>query len=283
MAALTGAIRAAWAADAGRHPPMPDADLCCATTLALLALTGLTLQLIGGYHAGFHEVNGLAPWLPRWLWQGLTTLGDERAAIALALLLARRHPHVLYTVLLAALLATLANRGIKLGADQLRPPAVLPADSFHLLGPANKRLSFPSGHTVTAFVLFGVLAYHFRRWRLPLLATAAAAGLSRVTIGVHWPLDVIAGAFIGLASAWAAVHLARRLRWGVNPYLHFGIVGLGSVACVLLLADDSGYESSLWIRLPIAAAGIGAVAWSYVVVPRRESRLRPASREAGSP
>jgi membrane-associated phospholipid phosphatase len=269
MAALADAIRATWIADAGRHGPMPGADLCCAILLALLALTGLTLYAIGGYHAAFHDLNDLAPWLPRWLWHGLTMLGDERGAIALALLLARRHPHVLYTILVAALLATLANRGIKLGADQLRPPAVLPPDSFLLLGPANKRLSFPSGHTVTAFVLFGVLAYHFRRWRLPLLATAAAAGLSRVTIGVHWPLDVIAGAFIGLASAWAAVHLAHRLRWGVNPYLHFGIVALASVAAVLLVVDDSGYDSSLWIRLPIGLAGIAAVLWHYVWVPWR--------------
>lgn len=269
MAALADAIRATWIADAGRHGPMPGADLCCAILLALLALTGLTLYAIGGYHAAFQDLNDLAPWLPRWLWHGLTMLGDERAAVALALLLARRHPHVLYTILVAALLATLANRGIKLGADQLRPPAVLPPDSFFMLGPANKRLSFPSGHTVTAFVFFGVLAYHFRRWRLPLLATAAAAGLSRVTIGVHWPLDVIAGAFIGLASAWAAVHLAHRLRWGVNPYLHFGIVALASVAAVLLVVDDSGYDSSLWIRLPIGLAGIAAVLWHYVWVPWR--------------
>ena len=283
MTSLARAVGITWTADAARYVPTRRADLCCAIALALLALTGLTLHVADGYHAAFHGVNGLAPLLPRWLWQGLTMLGDERAAIALALLLARRHPHILFTVLVAALLATLANRGIKLGADQLRPPAVLPADSFHLLGPANRRLSFPSGHTVTAFVFFGVLAYHFRRWRPPLLAAASTAGLSRVTVGVHWPIDVIAGAIIGLASAWAAVHLARRLRWGANPYVHFGIVGLGSVACVLLLADDSGYESSLWIRLPIAAAGIGAVAWSYVVVPRRESRQRRASREAGPP
>lgn len=274
MAALADAIRATWIADAGRHGPMPGADLCCAIVLALLALTGLTLYAIGGYHAAFHDLNDLAPWLPRWLWHGLTMLGDERAAVALALLLARRHPHVLYTILVAALLATLANRGIKLGADQLRPPAVLPPDSFFMLGPANKRLSFPSGHTVTAFVFFGVLAYHFRRWRLPLLATAAAAGLSRVTIGVHWPLDVIAGAFIGLASAWAAVHLAHRLRWGVNPYLHFGIVALASVAAVLLVVDDSGYDSSLWIRLPIAVAALGAAAWNYVMLPWRDTSAR---------
>lgn len=269
MATLAEAIRASWTADAARYVPVPRADLCCAVVLALLALTGVALYGADGYHAGFHAVNGLAPWLPRWLWQGLTMLGDERAAIALALLLARRHPHVLWTILVAALLATLANRGIKLGADQLRPPAVLPADAFHLLGPANKRLSFPSGHTVTAFVLFGVLAYHFRRWRLPLLATASVAGLSRVTIGVHWPIDVVAGAIIGLASAWAAVHLAGRLRWGLNPYLHFGIVALASVAAVLLVVDDGGYDSSLWIRLPIGLAGIAAVLWHYVWVPWR--------------
>ena len=278
MAALTDAIRAAWVADAARHAPMPAADRCCALALAVLALTGLTLHAVGGYHAAFHTVNGLAPGLPRWLWQGLTMLGDERAAIALALLLARRHPHVLYTILVAALLATLANRGIKLSADQLRPPAVLPPDAFHLLGPANKRLSFPSGHTVTAFVFFGVLAYHFRRWRLPLLAAAAAAGVSRVAIGVHWPIDVIAGAFIGLASAWAAVHLAPRLRRGSSPYLHLGVVGLGVVACVLLVVDDSGYDSSLWIRLPIAVAGVGAVVWSYLIAP---VRARAAIAEDG--
>jgi membrane-associated phospholipid phosphatase len=272
MAVLTGAIRTAWVQDASRFRPVPDADLCCALVLALLALTGLTFQLVGGYHAGFHEVNGLAPWLPRWLWQGLTTLGDERAAIALALLLARRHPHILYTVLLAALLATLANRGIKLGADQLRPPAVLPPDSFHLLGPANKRLSFPSGHTVTALVYFGVLAYHFRRWRLPLLAVAAAAGLSRVAIGVHWPVDVLAGAFIGLASAWAAVHIAHRQRLGASPRLHLAIVGLAVAAAVLLVVDDGGYDSSLWLRLPIGMAAIGAVAYDYVLPSWRAHR-----------
>lgn len=272
MMGLTGAIRAAWVEDAHRHRPTAAADLCCTIVVALLALTGLTVRATSGYHAGFHELNALAPLLPRWLWQGLTTLGDERAAIALALLLARRHPHVLYTTLVAALLATLATRGIKLGADQLRPPAVLPPDGFNLLGPANKRLSFPSGHTVTAFVFFGVLAYHFRRWRWPLLALAAAAGLSRVAIGVHWPLDVIAGAFIGLSSAWAAVQVADRLRAGLSPRLHLAIIALAMVGAVMLVVDDGGYDSSLWLRLPIAVAAIGVTAWNYVMVPWRARR-----------
>lgn len=271
---LADAIRAGWTADAARHGPDAGADRCCALALALLVLTGLTLYAVGGYHAGFHALNDLAPGLPRWLWQGLTMLGDERAAIALALLLARRHPHVLYTILVAALIATLANRGIKLGADQLRPPAVLPPEAFNLLGPANKRLSFPSGHTVTAFVFFGVLAYQFRRWRAPALALAAAAGLSRVAIGVHWPIDVLAGACIGLGAAWAGVQVAHRARAGQSPHLHFAVVALAAAAAVLLVVDDAGYESSLWIRLPIAAAGIGAAVWGYVFAPWRARHAR---------
>lgn len=283
MSALADAVRAGFETDAARYPPATGADLCCALVLALLTLTGLTLYAAGGYHAAFHAVNGLAPALPRWLWQGITMLGDERVAIALALLLARRHPQVLYAILVAALLATLANRGIKLGAEQLRPPAVLPPDSFHSLGPANKRLSFPSGHTVTAFVLFGVLAYHLRRWRVPLLVLAALAGLSRVTIGVHWPVDVLAGAVIGLAAAWAGVHLAARWRWGRRPSVHFAVVALGAVAAVLLVIDDAGYDSSLWIRLPIAVAALGVVAWNYVVVPWREASGRPPRAPEESP
>jgi membrane-associated phospholipid phosphatase len=281
IAGLADAVRADWTADAARHGPDVGADQCCALALALLVLTGLTLYAVGGYHAGFHAVNGLAPGLPRWLWQGLTMLGDERAAIALALLLARRHPHVLYAIVVAAVLATLANRGIKLGADQLRPPAVLPSDAFHLLGPANRRLSFPSGHTVTAFVFFGALAYHFRRWRVPLLALAATAGLSRVAIGVHWPIDVVAGACIGLGAVWAAAHIAHRARAGTSPYLHFALVALAVGGAVLLVVDDGGYESSLWIRLPIAAAGIGAAVWSYLVAPWRGSSARggPPTRD----
>jgi len=281
MGALKDGIRASFVADAARHRPTPAGDLCCGFALALLTLAGLTLYAVGGYHAGFHAVNDLAPLLPRWLWQGLTMLGDERVAIALALLLARRHPQLFYAIFVAALLATLMNRGIKLGADQLRPPAVLPPESFNLLGPAIKRLSFPSGHTVTAFVLFGVLAYHARRWRVPLLAVAALAGLSRVMVGVHWPVDVVAGALIGLASAWAGVRIADRWRWGGRPAVHLGLVALAAVAPLLLLTDDGGYDSSLWIRLPIALAALGAVGWNYVIVPwraRLAGRVEPQAK-----
>lgn len=62
--------------------------------------------------------------------------------------------------------------------------------------------SFPSDHTavsiafVTALYLFG-----FRKIALVFLPFAFAMNISRIVVGVHWPLDVIVGTVIGFLSA----------------------------------------------------------------------------------
>jgi undecaprenyl-diphosphatase len=67
--------------------------------------------------------------------------------------------------------------------------------------------SFPSGHTAAAFA-FATGAGGELAWAgPPLYALAALVGYSRVHTGVHYPLDVIAGALAGvalgeLAGAW---------------------------------------------------------------------------------
>lgn len=61
--------------------------------------------------------------------------------------------------------------------------------------------SMPSGHTTVTFaglVMIGMLAPRFK----PLTWTLAiVVGLSRVCVGMHWPSDVILGAFIGMVVA----------------------------------------------------------------------------------
>lgn len=79
------------------------------------------------------------------------------------------------------------------------------------LGPAQyapgSSTSFPSGHTVGAFALAGVLVFGSRS--LPLRVTAfllaAAVGLSRILAFRHWTSDVVASAAIGLTAAWLAL------------------------------------------------------------------------------
>jgi membrane-associated phospholipid phosphatase len=65
--------------------------------------------------------------------------------------------------------------------------------------------SFPSGHTVGAFALGGVLLFGSRNipLRVTALIIAVAVGLSRILAFRHWTSDVLASALIGIAVAWA--------------------------------------------------------------------------------
>jgi len=72
--------------------------------------------------------------------------------------------------------------------------------------------SFPSGHTVGAFALAGVLIFGSRSVTLRVVAFALAAGvgLSRVLAFRHWPSDVTASAVIGLVMAWVVAQVVVR-------------------------------------------------------------------------
>jgi membrane-associated phospholipid phosphatase len=65
---------------------------------------------------------------------------------------------------------------------------------------SGRYVSFPSGHTATAFSVATVVALQYRRpiW-VPILAYAVASGvgLSRMTMDRHWASDVVCGAILG--------------------------------------------------------------------------------------
>ena len=58
--------------------------------------------------------------------------------------------------------------------------------------------AFPSGHMALLFALSTVVFFRNRRWGLVYMVAAAAVGVGRVIANVHYPMDILGGAVIGV-------------------------------------------------------------------------------------
>ena len=104
---------------------------------------------------------------------------------------------------IAGLAAGMAGQIVKQLVGRARPELWL-GPSHYAPGSST---SFPSGHTVGAFALAGVLVFASRNRALRAIALLLAiiVGLSRILAFRHWASDVTASAIVGLIAAWAAV------------------------------------------------------------------------------
>lgn len=76
--------------------------------------------------------------------------------------------------------------------------------------PMPRSSSFPSGHTASAFAFATGAGNAQPALSAPLRALATLVGYSRVHTGVHYPADVLAGAFLGVSAAELAGRLLDR-------------------------------------------------------------------------
>jgi membrane-associated phospholipid phosphatase len=223
----------------------------------LALLLALAVQMQAGSfttaltnRALFSAINNAAMQLPAAAWSILTTLGDASVLFALLSPLLLIRPQALAAVLAAVPLGGLFSVLLKRLFDAPRPAAVLDAAQFHLIGPLLSNHSFPSGHTISAFAAaVAVLAalqppaYSGARpvirfsWLLvATVSLASAVGISRVAVGAHWPIDVLAGAACGSLAGLSGAAASRRwpLLWqGVHSPQWLLVVLFGVAASLL--------------------------------------------------
>jgi undecaprenyl-diphosphatase len=125
-------------------------------------------------------------------------------------ILRRMNPRAVVVLVLALILASiLADHVLKPLIARERPFVTFP--QVAVIGGRPDDASFPSGHAANAFAGAFVLSRFVAGGQIVWWALASAIAYSRVYLGVHYPLDVVGGALLGLASAALISILAARV------------------------------------------------------------------------
>lgn len=111
---------------------------------------------------------------------------------------------IIITVLvLVALADQLSSHIIKPWIGRLRPCNTENLESFiRVLAPCSGSFSFPSSHAVNHFAVGTFFFLLFRRYSSLsyfLFVWAGSIAISQVYVGLHFPVDVTAGAILGIA------------------------------------------------------------------------------------
>tara|TARA_B100001250_G_scaffold370245_2_gene354284 strand:+ start:2449 stop:3228 length:780 start_codon:yes stop_codon:yes gene_type:complete len=156
----------------------------------------------------FYSINYLSSFIPNTFWILVTEFGNAYILLGVLSFLFIKHPVLVTRIFVALLISTIIVRFSKEMFAAIRPPGVLPLDTFNLVGSAITENSFPSGHatTISAFICcFTLSDYIPRRFNFFPLLFLAITCVSRVAIGVHWPIDILIGFYIGFLSAYISI------------------------------------------------------------------------------
>lgn len=187
--------------------------MATATTTSLRAPAPSKPTLLGGVRgldaAVSLRLHALFLPVPRLLLKALEVAGDGRIwlPVPISLLLLSASPanaSGAASPLLAGLVAGLVLDLILVGLVKVvvrRPRPAYNAKDMYVAVAAD-HWSLPSGHSSRAFLVASFLAAGGFRSREALFLWATATSASRVLLGRHYVLDVVAGACLGVFEAW---------------------------------------------------------------------------------
>ncbi len=125
--------------------------------------------------------------------------------------LGRRGLWAALTVLVGMAVPWAAAELLKLVFQRPRPFLTIP-DAPPRLQFDPVSYSFPSGDAALAMGAAVALGQMYPRLRAPAILIGAGIALARVAVGVHYPLDVTAGALVGAAGGLCAAAIVTRIR-----------------------------------------------------------------------
>jgi len=112
-------------------------------------------------------------------------------------------------ILAVAMVTAMALTDVLKSAFNLPRPFQVPSLGIVARGEIPTNPGFPSGHTTNAFTVATVIWSRYAAWRVPFVLLAIATGVSMIILGLHFPSDVIGGAFLGIFCGTFVLGLAK--------------------------------------------------------------------------
>jgi membrane-associated phospholipid phosphatase len=211
----------------------------------------------------FYRLNGWSGATGPQVWAGITVFGDALILLALALPILWYRPQWAWGLLLAALITTVVTHTLKPWLAMPRPAAVLGPDTITIIGPELRAKAMPSGHAAAAPTLAGALVpvMKNRTARVSILVFAVLVARSRVVVGAHWPMDIMAGALIGWLSGTTSLRLLGERSWMKNRVALIVLSTALAGCAVALFFTSTRYPGSYAIQVAVGVAALTSGGW----------------------
>ncbi len=201
----------------------PEGSKKTATPFLVIAAASAALLTWSAYTAAARTVTGaeldVFRYINNWpdglrgVFLVITQLGSAWMVFAVTLVAAwKKYYRMSLRIFSLAATAFVVTELLKQWIGRPRPPLLLSGVELRQTLPLG--YGFPSGHSALATVLSLVLVPLLpKKWRwLPLMGVVLV-GLSRIYLGVHAPLDVLAGIAIGAGVVSASQLVRGKLRF----------------------------------------------------------------------
>lgn len=142
----------------------------------------------------------------------ITFLGDGGMIwiiICIILLITKKHRKAGIILACSLILSAITgNLVLKPLIHRARPFTKVPGMKLLIEKPL-ETYSFPSGHSGSSFAAAGAIAHYSWKHSIPFFILASLIAFSRMYLYVHYPLDVVAGAILGLTCSHLSAYFAK--------------------------------------------------------------------------